>query len=30
VTDPYWGCSTVAESEYSNQFELSGGITLRF
>jgi len=28
--DPYWGCYTVAEAEYSNQFELSGGITLRF
>jgi hypothetical protein len=28
--DPYWGCYTVADSEYSNQFELSGGITLRF
>jgi hypothetical protein len=28
--DPYWGCYTVGEAEYSNQFELSGGITLRF
>ena len=28
--DPYWGCYTVSESEFSNQFELSGGITLRF
>jgi opacity protein-like surface antigen len=28
--DPYWGCYTVAEAEYSNQFELSGGITIRF
>jgi len=28
--DPYWGCYTVADAEYSNQFELSGGITLRF
>lgn len=28
--DPYWGCYTVGEAEYSNQFEISGGITLRF
>jgi opacity protein-like surface antigen len=28
--DPYWGCYTVGDPEYSNQFELSGGITLRF
>ena len=28
--DPYWGCYTVAEAEFSNQFELSGGIILRF
>jgi hypothetical protein len=28
--DPYWGCYTVGEAEYSNQFELSGGITIRF
>ena len=28
--DPYWGCYTFAEAEYSNQFELSGGIVLRF
>jgi hypothetical protein len=28
--DPYWGCYTVSDAEYSNQYELSGGITLRF
>ena len=28
--DPYWGCYTVADAEFANQFELSGGITLRF
>jgi len=28
--DPYWGCYTVAEAEYSNQYELSGGIIFRF
>jgi len=28
--DPYWGCYTVGDPEYSNQFELSGGIIFRF
>jgi opacity protein-like surface antigen len=28
--DPYWGCYTVGDAEYANQFELSGGIILRF
>jgi len=28
--DPYWGCFTVGEAEYANQYELSGGIILRF
>jgi len=28
--DPYWGCYTVGEAEYSNQYEVSGGIILRF
>jgi hypothetical protein len=28
--DPYWGCYTVSEAEYSNQYELSGGIIIRF
>jgi hypothetical protein len=28
--DPYWGCYVVGDAQYANQFELSGGITLRF
>jgi opacity protein-like surface antigen len=28
--DPYWGCYTVGDAEYANQFELSGGISFRF
>jgi opacity protein-like surface antigen len=28
--DPYWGCYTVGDAQYANQFELSGGIMLRF
>jgi opacity protein-like surface antigen len=28
--DPYWGCYVVGNAQYSNQWELSGGITLRF
>ena len=28
--DPYWGCYVVSNAQYANQFELSGGITLRF
>jgi hypothetical protein len=28
--DPYWGCYVVGDAQYSNQFELSGGIVLRF
>jgi hypothetical protein len=28
--DPYWGCYTVANAQYANQFELSGGLILRF
>lgn len=28
--DPYWGCYTVGDAQYSNQWELSGGVTLRF
>ena len=28
--DPYWGCYTVGDAQYSNQFELGGGIVLRF
>jgi opacity protein-like surface antigen len=28
--DPYWGCYTVGNAQYNNQFELGGGLTLRF
>ena len=28
--DPYWGCYVTGDAQYSNQFELVGGITLRF
>jgi opacity protein-like surface antigen len=28
--DPFWGCYTVGSSQYSNQFEFSGGVTFRF
>jgi hypothetical protein len=28
--DPYWGCYVTGNSQYSNQFELAGGLTLRF
>ncbi len=28
--DPFWGCYVVGDAQYANQFELSGGITLRF
>lgn len=28
--DPYWGCYSLGDAQYANQFELSGGITLRF
>jgi len=28
--DPYWGCYVVGDAQYSNQFELSGGILFRF
>jgi outer membrane protein W len=28
--DPYWGCYTISDAQYSNQWELAGGITLRF
>jgi opacity protein-like surface antigen len=28
--DPYWGCYVVGNAQYANQFELSGGIALRF
>jgi hypothetical protein len=28
--DPFWGCYVVSNAQYSNQFELKGGVTLRF
>jgi hypothetical protein len=28
--DPYWGCYVVGDAQYSNQFEFSGGLALRF
>jgi len=28
--DPYWGCYVTEKAQYSNQFELSGGVVIRF
>jgi hypothetical protein len=28
--DPYWGCYLVGNAQYSNQFTLNGGVTIRF
>jgi opacity protein-like surface antigen len=28
--DPYWGCYTLGDAQYANQFELGGGVTFRF
>ncbi len=28
--DPAWGCTLVANAQYVNQFEFSGGVVLRF
>jgi opacity protein-like surface antigen len=28
--DPWWGCYVVGNSQYSNQFDFSGGVLLRF
>jgi hypothetical protein len=28
--DPFWGCYVVGDTQYSNQVELSGGVTVRF
>ena len=28
--DPYWGCYALANAQFANQFELGGGLTLRF
>ena len=28
--DPYWGCYILGNVQYSNQFQISGGVTFRF
>jgi hypothetical protein len=28
--DPFWGCAPVGNAQYSNQFEFSGGLLVRF
>jgi hypothetical protein len=28
--DPFWGCYVVGNTQYSHQFDFSGGITFRF
>lgn len=28
--DPYWGCYAVGNAQYSNQFEMTGGVCMRF
>jgi len=28
--DPFWGCFVASNAQFSNQFEFSGGISLRF
>ena len=28
--DPYWGCYLVGDAQYSNQIQLTGGVTFRF
>ena len=28
--DPYWGCYTTGDAQYSNQIELNAGLTFRF
>jgi opacity protein-like surface antigen len=28
--DPYWGCYLVGSAQYSNQFDLNGGVIFRF
>jgi opacity protein-like surface antigen len=28
--DPYWGCYVVGDSKYANQFDFSGGVSIRF
>jgi len=28
--DPYWGCYVVGDAKYANQFDFTGGVTIRF
>jgi len=28
--DPFWGCYVIGDAQYANQFELTGGVTVRF
>ncbi len=28
--DPYWGCGAIGDPQWSNQFEFSGGLLVRF
>jgi outer membrane protein W len=28
--DPFWGCYVVGDAQYANQFQMSGGLTVRF
>jgi hypothetical protein len=28
--DPFWGCAPVGNTQYSNQFEFTGGLLVRF
>ncbi len=28
--DPYWGCYLVGDPQYANQFDINGGVTVRF
>jgi opacity protein-like surface antigen len=28
--DPFWGCYLLSDAQYSNQFDLAGGVSLRF
>ena len=28
--DPYWGCYATSKSQYAGQFQMSGGVTVRF
>lgn len=28
--DPFWGCYVIGDAQYSNQFEMTGGVCVRF